>query len=111
MYKNSYGGDYYININKHNPKEKYQFHFESSQFMDKNDYGIDLSEFIKENPSLKKVYDPIVEKIIDELIETDQLNDNTDLSYTIDELSKALSGRNWSASTIESFLVNDLTDI
>ena len=72
--------------------------------MDKNDYGIDLSEFIKENPSLKKFYDPIVEKIIDELIETNQLNYNTDLSYTIDELSKALSGRDWSAKTIESFL-------
>lgn len=110
-YKDSYGGDYYININKHNPEEKYQFHFESEQFMDKNDYGIDLSEFIKENPSLKKFYDPIVEKIIDELIETNQLNYNTDLSYTIDELSKALSGRDWSAKTIESFLWNDLTDI
>ena len=110
-YKDSYGGNYYININKHNPKEKYQFHFESEQFMDKNDYEIELSEFIKENPSLKKVYDPIVEKVIDELIETDQLNDNTDLSYTIDELSKALSGRDWSASTIEGFLSNDLTDI
>lgn len=33
-------GDIYVIINKSNPKDKYQFHYESSQFMDPNDIGI-----------------------------------------------------------------------
>lgn len=42
-YKNEYGGEYYININK-KTNEKYQFHFESSQFMDEDDNSITPSE-------------------------------------------------------------------
>ncbi len=33
-------GDIYVIINKSNPKDKYQFHYESNQFMDPNDMGI-----------------------------------------------------------------------
>jgi hypothetical protein len=47
----------YININKHNREEKYQFHFESDSFMDKDDEEIDIKEFFMDNPTLyKKVY-------------------------------------------------------
>lgn len=35
-----YEGDIYIIINKSNPKEKYQFSYESNQFMDKDDINI-----------------------------------------------------------------------
>ena len=58
-YFNSYtrNGDLYININKHNPKEKYQFHFESNSYMDKDDKEINIDEFFANNPSLyDKVY-------------------------------------------------------
>lgn len=47
-------GDLYILINKRDPSEKYQFHFESSQFMDVKDRDIDLGEFISDNDD---VYD------------------------------------------------------
>lgn len=39
-YLADYGGCYYILINKQDPSEKYQFHFESDQFMDVDDYQI-----------------------------------------------------------------------
>ena len=38
------GGNYYIIINKHDKSEKYQFHFESQQFMDADDSVIDPSD-------------------------------------------------------------------
>lgn len=36
----SQGGKYYILVNKHDKSEKYQFHFESGQFMDADDSAI-----------------------------------------------------------------------
>lgn len=59
-YKDTYGGDYYININKHNPEEKYQFHFESGQFMDKDDRSVDLKDFFEENKGLRDFYLPTI---------------------------------------------------
>lgn len=56
MYKNTYGGDYYIIINKHNPEEKYQFHFESGQYMDSDDSSIDLGDFMLENKGLSDFF-------------------------------------------------------
>lgn len=50
-------GPLYININKNNPEEEsYQFHFESSQFMDKNDRQIELIPFLKKNRGLYNFY-------------------------------------------------------
>ena len=50
-------GNLYININKHNIEEKYQFHFQSNSFMDKDDKEIDIEEFFINNPILyEKVY-------------------------------------------------------
>ena len=59
-YKNNYGGNYYININKNDPEEKYQFHFESNQFMDADDYEIDLSYFLAKNTGLRDFYSDII---------------------------------------------------
>ena len=59
-YKNKYGGEYYININKHDTEEKYQFHFESNQFMDADDYEIDLENFLTKNTGLKEFYSDII---------------------------------------------------
>lgn len=48
-------GKLYININK-KTKKKFQFHVESSQFMDETDSQIDLRDFFKGNVELKKFY-------------------------------------------------------
>lgn len=45
-------GPLYILINKSNNDEKYQFHFESTQFMDKDDYTINILKFLLEYPNL-----------------------------------------------------------
>ena len=42
-------GILYILINKQDPSDKYQFHFESSQFMDKMDRQIRVGEFFDDN--------------------------------------------------------------
>ena len=50
-------GPLYIVINKSDPNEKYQFHLESYQFMNKNDYGIDIYKFLKENDGLYNFFE------------------------------------------------------
>lgn len=52
-YKQEYGGEYYILINKQNPEEKYQFHFESNQFMDADDSPVDVGHIIGDDEKLK----------------------------------------------------------
>jgi len=50
-------GPLYININKHDPEEEsYQFHFESSQFMNKYDKRISLLKFFLNNEGLADFY-------------------------------------------------------
>lgn len=71
-YKNNYGGDYYINISKHDPEEKYQFHFPTGQFMDRDDGSIELSSFMRENDGLRDFYyerevKPLISNLGDEL--------------------------------------------
>jgi hypothetical protein len=39
-YLTEYGGDYYVFFNLGDPKSPYQFHYESNQFMDKNDHAL-----------------------------------------------------------------------
>lgn len=52
-------GDLYILINKSDPSEKYQFHFESAQFMDVKDRDIDLGEFMNENDDVYSFFSKI----------------------------------------------------
>jgi len=54
-------------IKKSNPSEKYQFHFESKQFMDKDDHRINIKEFFNEKNELINYYFPsLTKKVSDE---------------------------------------------
>jgi hypothetical protein len=48
-------GPLFIMIDKKNPDHKYQFHFESNQYMDRDDKRIDVSEFITK-PENKEIF-------------------------------------------------------
>lgn len=50
-------GNLYIIINKQDNDEKYQFHFPSKQYMDRNDRSIDKDKFLSENEGLKNFFD------------------------------------------------------
>lgn len=52
-YKRAYGGDYYVLIGENG--EKYQFHIESHQFMNKDDESVDMVEFLRINHHLKRL--------------------------------------------------------
>jgi hypothetical protein len=52
----SYDGPLYILIGKHDKSDKYQFHFESSQFMDAKDNPINLSEFMNDNSDVYEFF-------------------------------------------------------
>lgn len=71
-------GPLYILIDKNNPSKKYQFHFESNQFMDVNDDPIDIPMFLKDNPEIKSIFKNKIDK-------TDYLTwiwlDKNELSY------------------------------
>ena len=69
-------GFLYIIINKSDEKEKYQFHFEKVQFMDKDDKKIDLEEFYEKNTGIKSFFKKIGDEILS-LYENGDLN----LSY------------------------------
>lgn len=83
-YKNNYGGDYYINISKKDPEEKYQFHFASAQFMDKDDDSIDLADFMHKNKGLSGFYfDTVIKKdagIPDDATEFEVRIDKSDIA-------------------------------
>lgn len=108
-YKDNFGGEYYININKHNPDEKYQFHFESNQFMDASDRSIDLAGFLNKNQGLKKFYgDTFLTKIKDYITSRMDGNiiklDMREFSNIYDELSDRDS---ISSDAIEAILNGD----
>ena len=52
----SYDGPLYILIGNHDKSDKYQFHFESSQFMDAKDNPINLSEFMNDNSDVYEFF-------------------------------------------------------
>ena len=63
----SKNGPLYIMIRKNNPSEKYQFHFESKQFMDKDDHRINIKEFFNGKNELINYYFPsLTRKVSDE---------------------------------------------
>ena len=53
-------GKLYININKNDPSEKYQFHFETESYMDSDDSPIDIIDFFVENVDLFNFYKTII---------------------------------------------------
>lgn len=57
-------GPLYILIYKKNPKEKYQFHFETESFMDAEDLPINFISFVTEYPSVYKFFSPQIQKMV-----------------------------------------------
>ena len=53
-------GPLYILISKADSDMKYQFHFESKQFMDRNDKSINIANFINENEEIKRLFFPSI---------------------------------------------------
>lgn len=51
-------GPLYILINKFDSSDKYQFHFETKQYMNPADRQIIISEFLDENPEILKFFFP-----------------------------------------------------
>lgn len=68
------------------PKERYQFHFQSSQFMDRHDHQIKLVEELNGRMSeIKKVFKDEFKRNINEISEK---NDKIELNYPSDTSSK-----------------------
>lgn len=69
MYLRNYpGSKYYVIINNKDPKEKYQLHIESGQFMDRDDDPVDLIPFLNEHEGLYNYFhDVIADSIMDTL--------------------------------------------
>lgn len=51
-------GPLYIIINRNDLSEKYQFHFETKQFMDRNDRSINTGNFFESHPEVTKFFYP-----------------------------------------------------
>ena len=100
QYKNTYGGEYYINLNKQDG-DLYQFHFESEQFMNSSDYFIGrdydggIEEFWDTYPKLTNFYKNIVESNL-------QPKDESYYENKVNEILK-------DDKSIQSWFDNDLT--
>lgn len=55
-------GPLYIIINKGNNDDKYQFHFESKQYMDKNDRRVETGDMLDNNKELKYYFFPSLQR-------------------------------------------------
>jgi hypothetical protein len=69
-------GPLYVMINRNDPTDKYQFHFETKQFMDKNDRKINTGDFFDEQEDVTEyffpsLYDSSIEVSTEE---TDRMN-------------------------------------
>lgn len=96
-YKRMYGGDYYVLIGENG--EKYQFHIESHQFMDKDDEPVDMVEFFEDKPSLKAFITPKILKAMG--ITEEMLSKPLSVFVDIDDIAKQLSTRDVSARFIK----------
>lgn len=96
-YKRVYGGDYYVLIGENG--EKYQFHIESHQFMNKDDEPVDMVEFFEDKPSLKAFITPKILKATG--VTEEMLSKPLSVFVDIDDIAKQLSTRDVSAQFIE----------
>lgn len=103
-YTNS--GDLYINLNKADTEEKYQFHFETSSFMDIDDRSIDIMEFLEDKPELKEFYLPKLLEVIS--LDESDIDENGYAVASIYDESDFISvlGRDW-GNFIYSLIHND----
>ena len=96
-YKRAYGGDYYVLIGENG--EKYQFHIESHQFMNKDDESVDMVEFFEDKPSLKAFITPKILKAMG--VTEEMLSKPLSVFVDIDVIAKQLSTRDVPAQFIE----------
>lgn len=96
-YKRAYGGDYYVLIGENG--EKYQFHIESHQFMNKDDESVDMVEFFEDKPSLKAFITPKILKAMG--VTEEMLSKPLSVFVDIDDIAKQLSTRDVPAQFIE----------
>lgn len=75
-------GPLFIIINKTDPTDKYQFHFETNQYMDKNDKRINLSSFWYGKDEVKNYFFP---SLVRETSEDEVKNEVKRLSILPDE--------------------------
>ena len=63
-------GPLYIIISNSNVNEKYQFHFESKQYMDRDDRRINVTEFLNNNEDIKNLFFPslVSDDVSDEMV-------------------------------------------
>lgn len=81
------------------PAKRYQFHFESDQFMDANDRSIDLVKFFNSNPSLKELFR---ENLENHFKVSGKYSDVVDIEYPRSGISKFI-GLFGFESVIKSF--------
>ena len=74
-----------LKLNQDDATRRYQFHFESNQFMNMNDSQIDVGEFFKNNPSIADALNEAIAKY---------LSTSQDLSDTALSLLGAIAERN-----------------
>lgn len=73
-------GPLYIIINKADNKIKYQFHFETKQFMDSSDRTIKTGELLHDNPEIRNYFFPSFIKEVDQTEIDKELSELTMLS-------------------------------
>ena len=82
-------GNLYILISKHDPEnQKYQFHFQSDSFMDIDDSSINIVEFMKQYPNVKKFFVKETKELVSELGEEKQ-----ELTIPVDDFASMASSR------------------
>lgn len=74
-----------LKLNQDDATKRYQFHFESNQFMNMNDSQINVGEFFKNNPSISDALSEAIAKY---------LSKSYDLSDTVLALLGAIAERN-----------------
>jgi hypothetical protein len=119
--KHNNQGPLYIIINKENPSDKYQFHFETKQYMNPADKRINIQGFFDENEEITKFFFPSIYadqiptefemvnmKVLSE--EKSNLLMNRITSKTDNELVIAIVGKN--LDNVKEMIKGDgLTDI
>lgn len=108
-YKNNYGGDYYILINKKNPEEKFQFHFESGQFMDDSDSGVDLGWFLSKNEGLDNFFfNEKGKALIEEILPSAEKNGKSSILVEKSKIAKAVSEQDSRDGLSQEFVLDCL---
>lgn len=85
-------GTLYILIDNTDVNHKYQFHFESKQYMDKEDKRIDISNFLNENEDVKYFFFPSLnsdvedENIINSQIDRMNALDDDDATILVEKI-------------------------